>query len=159
MSISAFGFNWAPTPSAWQQMQNWSARSKAANQQFIDTMSAVSDTFSGALTSQSTGIATLAAQAAVDRLNAEAKAAQEKSLADLNSSSSAPGYPSLSPSIVSSNDSEITLSDGTSIKLNSRVGQTLAGGTRIDLEGGIMTLSNGTQIDLTTGLKKVNITA
>ena len=52
MSISSSRFNWVQTPSAWQQMQNWYAQRKAANQEFLANMSAVSDAFSGATINQ-----------------------------------------------------------------------------------------------------------
>jgi hypothetical protein len=153
MSISSSRFNWVQTPSAWQQMQNWYAQRKAANQEFLDNMSAVSDAFSGAITTQFSGAANLAAQAAIDRLNAEVKAKQSKAAA----SASASPYPSLGPSITNVNNDQITLSDGTKIDLDST--NRLNGGSRIDLNASTLTLSNGTQIDLKAGLKKVNITA
>src|SRR5207253_1008316 len=103
------------------------------------------DNFSGAATDQASGTANLAARAAIDRINAAAKAARAKNLAALSSPSAVP-YPNLNPSIVSSTDSEITFSDGTSIKLKSS--NTLSGGGKLDLDGGTLTLSNGVQIDL-----------
>src|SRR5262245_45688486 len=153
MMISSSSFNWVQTPSAWQQLQNWHARRQAANEEFLANVSALSDAFSGAITSQSSGAANLAAQAAIDRLNAETKAKQAKAAA----AASASPYPSLNPSIKNVNNDQITLSDGTTIKLNST--NRLGGGSKLDLSANTLTLSNGTQIDLKTGLKKVNITA
>src|SRR5947208_1397981 len=151
MSISSSRFNWVQTPSAWQQMQNWYAQRKAANQEFLANMSAVSDAFSGATINQSSGAANLAAQAAIDRLNGEAKARQAKAAAAVSASP----YPSLGPSIKNVNNDQITLSDGTTIKLDST--NRLGGGGQIDLAGSTLTLSNGTRIDLKTGLKKIDI--
>src|SRR5215470_403650 len=133
-------FNWLPRVSAWQEMQNW--RDRQANAAVAaDTASAIISKMSGAATSQIQGSAKLAAQAALDRVNAAIKA---KQAANAKSNPTTPPRPSAPTSI--------KLSTGETIPVDPAV--TLAGGAKVNLGDGTLTLSDGTQIDIKTGLKK-----
>jgi hypothetical protein len=142
-------FNWLPRVSPYAQSQQWAARQKALNQDANDILSSLSDKLSAVAANQYSGTANLAGQAALDRINAAAKAkaaeAQATSAADDNPFNSS-----------SSDDSDsITLSDGTIIPIDTS--NYLAGGTKIDLNAGTITLTDGTVIDAATGAKRVDL--
>jgi hypothetical protein len=133
-------FNWLPRVSVWQELQNW--RDQQANASVAaDTTSAIISKMSGAATNQVEGSAKLAAQAALDRVNAAIKVKQN---AHANASSSTATKPSAPTSI--------NLSTGESIPIDPAL--TLAGGSKVNLNDGTLTLSDGTVIDIKTGLKK-----
>jgi hypothetical protein len=133
-------FNWLPRVSVWQELQNW--RDQQANASVAaDTTSALISKMSGAATNQVEGSAKLAAQAALDRVNAAVKVKQN---ARANASSSKATKPSAPTSV--------KLSTGESIPIDPAL--TLAGGSKVNLNDGTLTLSDGTVIDIKTGLKK-----
>lgn len=70
------------TSSAYQQLQAERARNASARQQAASDVSALSDAFGGASQSLAQGLADLAAQAALSRIQKEAKAKQAASTAD-----------------------------------------------------------------------------
>jgi hypothetical protein len=74
MAITTPRFNWLPTPSAWQEAEMWRARRQALTQQFLDANDTVNASFANAATDQIAGLAKLAANAAVVRIKAAAKA-------------------------------------------------------------------------------------
>jgi hypothetical protein len=67
-------FNWLPTRSAWQDAQLWQARRQAMTQDFLDNSDLINASFADAGTTFGAGIAKLAATAALNRINAAAKA-------------------------------------------------------------------------------------
>lgn len=67
-------FNWLQTPTAWEQSEAWRARRQAMTQTFLDNSDAINSSFADAATSFGAGIAKLAATAALNRINAAAKA-------------------------------------------------------------------------------------
>src|SRR4051794_5155359 len=105
MTISVMHFNWLPQPSLYSQARAWTVRQQIARQKEED-MAAASDTFASAATDQATGMANLAAQAALDRVNA---AAQKKVNEVLSTSADT------SASNPSASSSGVTLPDGTVI--------------------------------------------
>jgi hypothetical protein len=58
-------FNWVQRPSMWQYAQAWNAQRKNMAQRFMDEGAAISNAFMTAQTNQSSGMANLAAQAAI----------------------------------------------------------------------------------------------
>jgi hypothetical protein len=99
----------------------------AALQDFIDTTTAVANTFATAQQNQAQGLAALAVQAATNRIKSEfgRKIAE---LADATAQPSIPAAPS-----------EITLADG----------------SILNLAKNIFTLSGGGVLDITTGMKAI----
>jgi hypothetical protein len=63
-------FNWMRSPSAWDQLQAWQERRKAMRADFESASSTAASAFGSALTSQASGLADLAGQAALDRVKA-----------------------------------------------------------------------------------------
>ncbi len=123
----------------WEATTAWSAKRKAMREDFETRASAAGTAFTDAWTSQSTGTAELAAQASIDRLNAEAK--EKAARAKTNT-------PSGNNIIPSSKNS--TFSTVSSTRLD--------GGSLIDMDAGTITMPNGAVYDLKTGLKKINVT-
>ena len=147
-TILATQFNWLPRPSLYAEAQAWTARQQFLRQK-EEYLAAASDSFATAATDQTTGIANLAAQAALDRVQAAAKAKIDTVLR-----SSAETSASSSPS---QSSSSFTLPDGTVISDDPTI--YLDGGSRLNLSAGTLTLPNGTVIDTATGLKKIDLTA
>lgn len=58
-------FNWVQRPSAWEYAQAWKAQRKAMAQKFMDDAAVANSAFVSAQNNLSTGMATLAAQAAL----------------------------------------------------------------------------------------------
>src|SRR4051812_22144450 len=67
-------FNWLQTPTAWEQSEAWRARRQAMTQDFLNNSDVINSSFADAATSLGAGIAKLAAPAALNRINAAAKA-------------------------------------------------------------------------------------
>lgn len=126
---------------SWESTKAWSAKFKAMRQDFEARASAASTAFTDTWTSQSTGSATIYAQMAIDRMNAEAKDKAAKAAAQTN-------YDTGDNVIPSTQNSTFSVTSSTR----------LDGGTQIDLGAGTMTMKDGTVIDLNTGLKKINVT-
>jgi formyltetrahydrofolate synthetase len=141
-------FNWLPRVSFYAQSQQWAARQKALRQDADDVLSSLSDKLSDVAANQYSGTANLAAQAALDRINAAAKAktaeAQAAAAADNPFDSSSSDDPN-----------SVTLPDGTSVPVDTST--YLAGGSKIDLNAGTITLPDGTVIDAATGVKRVDL--
>ena len=74
MAIETKHFYWLPTPTAWQEAEAWRARRQAMAQDFLAASDAVNASFANAATDQIAGMAKLAANAAVGRIKAAAKA-------------------------------------------------------------------------------------
>ncbi len=127
--------------SSWEATQAWTARRKAMRQDYESRASAASSAFTDAWSSQSTGSASLAAQASIDRMQAEAK----QKAAD---AANTPTYDTGSNTLPSTINSTFSVTSSTR----------LDGGTQIDMNAGTMTMTDGTVYDLNTGLKKVSIT-
>jgi hypothetical protein len=145
MSIfSVMNFNWLPLPSAYQQAREWTARQQVFRQK-EEYIAAASDSFAAAATDRTTGLANLAAQAALDRVQAAAKA-------KVNAVLNAPE----DTSATSSTSSSVTLPDGTILKDDPWI--YLDGGSKLNLSAGTLTLPDGTIIDTATGLKKIDLT-
>jgi hypothetical protein len=74
MAIETKHFYWLSTPTPWQEAERWRLRRQALAQQFADSSDLVNASFSKAATDQIEGMAKLAANAAVARIKAAAKA-------------------------------------------------------------------------------------
>ena len=146
-AITQSHFNWLPQPSMWQQTQNWAA-SQADIQAAADTTTAILGQFTNVNTNKINGLGSLAAQAALARIQkaTAVKQAQQQAKADLAARNAPP------PSTAAK---DVTLSDGSIVKAPPL---TLAGGTKINAADGTLTLADGTVLNIKTGLK-VNVTA
>jgi hypothetical protein len=111
-------------------------RMRAANEKAAASVQAATAVLSDAAINQTQGLANIAAQRALDRINAEAKAKAAKQSA----SSSDTVVPPPKNSVFSVNGST-----------------TLDGGSQINLDSNTLSLPDGTVIDLTTGTKKVDV--
>jgi hypothetical protein len=69
---------WLRTPSAWEQTKAWREARKEMMARFQQSAADATSSFTSAWQNKITGTATLAAQAAIDRSNAEIKAAKEQ---------------------------------------------------------------------------------
>ena len=133
-SFYSLRFSWQQTPSAWRQAQQWNERQRSFNSDFFDASANVANSFATAGINQGTGVGTLAAQAALARIQNEAKAKVAKNAAEAEKAAAA--APPEKPSIV-------YLSDG----------------TKIDLATNTMMSPNGTSWNVVTGLQKLDVTA
>jgi hypothetical protein len=70
-----------PRIPVWKEMENWRARQEAMRS-YMDSLSAMSDTLSGAGADQANGLAELSAKAAAKRIQSEAAAKSAKYAAD-----------------------------------------------------------------------------
>jgi hypothetical protein len=140
-------FNWLPRISPYAQAQQWAERQRALREDADDVLSALSDKLSAVAADQYSGTANLAAQAALDRINAatKAKAAQAQAAALADNPFPRPA----------SDPKSVTLPDGSSFAVDTAT--YLPGGTRLDLKAGTITLTDGTVIDAATGAKKVDV--
>ena len=141
--IATLRFNWLPQPALYAQARAWTDRQQALRQS-EEFQSAISDSLATAATDQFQRTVSIAAQVALQRTQAAAKAKAESVL---------------NPPVVStpsSRSSSLTLPDGSTIKLDPTI--YLPGGSKLNLDRGTLTLSNGTVIDTATGAKKVNVT-
>src|SRR5689334_1610574 len=109
----------------WEATQAWSAKRKVMRQEFESRVSAAGSAFTDAWTSQSSGSANYAVQAATIRIQAEAK---QKTLDAINAANSDSG----DNIIPSTNNSAFSVAD--SVRLD--------GGSQIDLGSNTMTLPN-----------------
>ena len=146
--IPTVQFNWLPRPSLYAEAQAWTARQQVLRQK-EEYIAAASDSFAAAATDQTTGMANLAAQAALDRVQTAAKA-------KINAVLNTPADPSAISSTPTSSSS-VTLPDGTIINDDPSI--YLDGGSKLNLSAGTLTLPDGTVIDTATGLKKIDLTA
>ncbi len=85
MSIGIRKFGWLRTPSAWQQAETWRARRASFVESSISASDIVNATFAQAATDQGKGLAKLATQAAVKRVQAEAKSKIDATIAGIDS--------------------------------------------------------------------------
>jgi hypothetical protein len=67
-------FNWLPQPSAWQQAETWRARRSALSADALSAGDVFTSSFAQANGDQIKGLAKLAGDAALKRINAAAKA-------------------------------------------------------------------------------------
>jgi Flp pilus assembly protein TadG len=147
-AINSPHFNWLPQTSMWQDVQN--ERIRQANlQDAADTTTAIVSKLTNAGTNQISGAGSLAAKAALARIQAAtaAKRAKQQAQADLDARN-APLTPKT--------PQDVTLSDGTIIRADASI--TLAGGTKINAAAGTLTLPDGTLVSILTGLK-IDVTA
>jgi hypothetical protein len=146
--IQTMSFNWLPRLSPYAKAQNWRTHQQALNQQSMDILTIAGDSLLTAAANRISGRSNLAAQAALDRINAAANAksnAVQRSSTDTTTSSSS-----------STSSPWVSLPDGSSVYIDPST--YLAGGSKINLDAGTLILSDGTVIDTTTGLKKVDVT-
>jgi hypothetical protein len=73
-SIQSTSFNWLPRQSAWQSIQAWHAKQQSYQAQFESLVASASDIFGSAMVNLGTGMATIAAQRASDRIRAQMSA-------------------------------------------------------------------------------------
>ena len=73
-SVGTTHFNWLPTRSAWQELEYHRVLRAAALQDELDAVTAINSAMSAALQNNISGSATNAAQAALKRVQAAAKA-------------------------------------------------------------------------------------
>jgi hypothetical protein len=71
-------FNWVNRPSRWQTAQAWNAHRKQMTQRFLDESASASSAFLNAQQNMSMGMATLAAQASIQRTQAAIQAARNQ---------------------------------------------------------------------------------
>ncbi|HEY0441121.1 MAG TPA: hypothetical protein VGD36_13685 [Xanthobacteraceae bacterium] len=79
MAIQTKRFSWLRSPTGWQQFQGWQEKRRAMRESFDNARSMATSGFGEAWTSQIDGTANLAGQAALDRIQAAAKAKFDKS--------------------------------------------------------------------------------
>src|SRR6266436_920731 len=103
--IPTVRFNWLPQPSLYAQARAWTDRQQALRQS-EEFQSAVSDSLATAATDQFQGLVNIAAQVALQRTQAAAKAKAESVL-----------HPPADPT-PPSRSSSLTLPDGSTIKLD-----------------------------------------
>ena len=82
IGISGRSFNWVGTP--WAQTHTWRVRQQAANDGFLNIAASVSDIFAQASYGFASGMANLAAQAALKRIQGQAAAKQAGVQSGLN---------------------------------------------------------------------------
>lgn len=75
--IGSVRFNWVPTRSAWQEMEYRRAKRAKAIKEDLDRMDSMNATFSNAFQNRILGSANIAAEAALKRVQAAAKAKLE----------------------------------------------------------------------------------
>ncbi|HVX99255.1 MAG TPA: hypothetical protein VHA55_05635 [Pseudorhodoplanes sp.] len=126
--------------SAYTALQIQRYRMAAARQQEEANISSLIGTINDVMTNSSQGLAQIAAQRAVDRINAETKAKTEQASSDTGTADD-----NIIPSTM---NSTFSVTDSTR----------LDGGSQVDLNANTLTLPNGTVIDLDTGLKKIDVT-
>ena len=78
-------FNWLPRPTALQAAETWRARQQAAREDFEANTSAVMDSFESIGSDFASGMASIAASAAVKRLQDAADAKNAQNAQDANS--------------------------------------------------------------------------
>src|SRR5262249_27223712 len=120
-----------------------------------DTLSTLSDSFANATANNVSGMASIALQSALDRLQATVQAKQAEAAA-LSADPPDLSPPAYATSSWDNTASTVTLSDGTTVSSNAT--QYLPSGSKLNLDAGTLALSDGTVIDTTTGLKRVNLT-
>ncbi|HWV51405.1 hypothetical protein [Pseudorhodoplanes sp.] len=130
--------NWSRTPSAYQSMVSWREKRKAFQEKYEAKMENAVSALQTAWNDVGYNIGEIAANRALARIQQEAKAKQEKALAELAAEQSRINPPK---------QSSFSYSDTV----------TMSGGTTIDLAANRITHSDGTVVDLKTGLK-VNVT-
>jgi hypothetical protein len=101
-------FNWLPQQSAYSQLQTQRAQFAAANSDFLNNASALAGSFSDAMSSQYSGIANLAADAAATRLGITLPSQSDSSTTGTASSSSSSSSTASSSTASSSTDSSST---------------------------------------------------
>ena len=139
-AIESRKFGWVRTATARENMTAWNEKRKAMREEFESRQAAANAAFSTAMTSNADAGSTRAANLAIARMQAEAKAKQEAALKQASRDA-------IDTSRVDRKDSQFSG--------NSR--GTLDSGTSIDLSSGRITLSNGVTIDMKTGAR-VNFT-
>ena len=88
MQVGFRRIKWFNPPSAWQDMQHRRERRSAAIKAHLDMMDAVNTAFSAAQQNNISGVATNAAQAALKRIQADAKAKSAEILKHIDSAQS-----------------------------------------------------------------------
>jgi hypothetical protein len=71
-------FNWLKQPSPWQNAQAWRRQRSTMVKQYLSAGEGVSSALANAQTSQSSGMANLAAQAAIKRLKEQLAASSSQ---------------------------------------------------------------------------------
>ncbi len=131
--------NWSRTVTAHESMSAWRAKNQAYQQKYEAQLNNMVSALQTAWTDSGLNLGQIAANRAMSRMQAEAKASQEKAAA----AEAAAAFTVNAPK-----RSAFSYSDSI----------TITGGATIDLSTNTMTRSDGTQVDLTTGLK-INVTA
>jgi len=78
-------FNWIREPTTWQRVQTWRANHAKVSQQSMDYGSAASNRFASAQINLTTGMATISAKAANQRIQSQAVTAQSQLSSVFNS--------------------------------------------------------------------------
>ena len=84
MAVQAKRFNWIAKRDTWQQMQEWREKRAVMRDQFSASSQDASARLAAAFTSQSTGMADIAARQANARMQAEYRARVDKTIAGLD---------------------------------------------------------------------------
>jgi hypothetical protein len=73
-------FNWVRRPTSWESVQAWRTQSSSVTQRFLSDSAAANTSFFGAQNNLASGMANLAAQASLQRVQAEIKAKSQSAL-------------------------------------------------------------------------------
>ncbi len=123
-------------------------RLSSARQQFEANNAGLVDTLSSVSSGQSQGLAQIAAQRAIDRMNEEAKQKAADAASQLSDSTDPNSLLPVDNNIPSTINSTFSVINSTR----------LDGGSNIDLNAGTITMKDGTVYDLNTGTKRINVT-
>jgi len=81
MAVTGFkSFNWVRTPSAWESIQTWREKRRAAAEDFTSISSAAANAFANAHVSLGSGMAEIAAKIGNARVQAAVAAKQKAAL-------------------------------------------------------------------------------
>ncbi|MGV3633783.1 MAG: hypothetical protein ACO1NY_05495 [Pseudorhodoplanes sp.] len=130
--------NWTRTPSAYESMTSWREKRKAFQEQYEAQLAESVSQLQTAWTDVGYNVGEIAANKALARIQAEAKAKQEKAAA-----------------AAAAEENLINPPKQSSFSYNDTV--TVSGGAVINLSANTITHTDGTVVDLKTGTK-VNVT-
>jgi len=78
MNVSSKSFNWIRTYTPWEQAQIWREKQRLAREDFETASSTASSTFLNVSQNLASGLGTIAAQRAYDRVQAKVKSVVNK---------------------------------------------------------------------------------
>jgi hypothetical protein len=75
MAVGIKKFNWVKRPTSWESIQTWRSKHNESVQQFMNQSAAASTAFTNAQNSLTTGMANLAAEASLQRVQSRVNTA------------------------------------------------------------------------------------